>query len=1062
MVRIDRVSGADFGTFEIHDAAADTVLPASAQTDAQELPGVDAFLFPFEASSFALASPPDAAAGAIAFGLHVDGGNAAAPEATIASPDSSGVMTGTSGNDTFNVTTSTAGINGEGGNDVAIFEDVSNSYFDWYKITPDKDGGIDVAEVHATGQTVHATGVQSLQFNDGIYDVTNGVFSPTAPSSSSPSSSSPSSSKQIVAHSVPQAAGPHDVVGLLLQNTTKVAEAKGFVTFGEVFAKGAVKPGESLVATIDGHKVAVQMDVKSTNPDGSVRQAVLTLEAPKIAAGGSAAVMLSKVNGGAQGAAITPQKILNGGYDLKVDVALHGAGGTVVDKTIDAAQVLAAAIKSGHVETWLHGSQAGEYDVTAKIASNLSVTFDIRQDASGTTHTDVTFSRDMAYTKDVGTADYDVTILQGSHKVFAQNGIQQYAFSTWNTEVDSKGAIAPHIVYDMQYLIDTGAISSYDLTAGVASGSIASESQALSKSAHGPLGSGAITMYMPETGGRPDLGPNPTWVVDYLVSQDAKAENVMGAEANEAGSVPWHLIDINGQPVNVYTHPELWVDSRGEGALYGKDALPVQFDSARGGWTLDTAHQPDLSYLPYLLSGSQSDLENLKEQAAYVIASNNPGYRGATDDLIPDSSQVRAKAWDLRDIGNAAYALPNSDPMKKYFTTVLQHNLQSIIDTYVHGAEGKAEGQLKGWIGGDYLTGVMAPWEQDYFAIAMEQLSEQGFKKADTILKWEDNFLSGRFLNGDKGFNPNESLAYNLQVGDATTGTDYTTWQKVYVASFGDVEPGKLQGDATGSGGYGANARAGLAADISGTESVNAIEAYAWLVGQTPSITAAFASDPTWDIVPRLSDGVYLTNDKVQIAKGAKGSTLTAGNHDSMLIGGTGNDVLVGKAGVDIILAASGHDVLRGAAGNDYLFAGTGTDSLQGGSGSDYLKAGQGHDTFIYKNASESTHSNYDTISGLNFAIDRISLPGTVKAIDSTIAHGALSVGTFDAGLSKVLNAAHLHAHDAVLFTATSGTLAHQTFLVVDMNGVAGYQAGVDLVIHLEGATGTMHASDFI
>ena len=36
-----------------------------------------------------------------------------------------------------------------------------------------------------------------------------------------------------------------------------------------------------------------------------------------------------------------------------------------------------------------------------------------------------------------------------------------------------------------------------------------------------------------------------------------------------------------------------------------------------------------------------------------------------------------------------------------------------------------------------------------------------------------------------------------------------------------------------------------------------------------------------------------------------------------------------------------------------------------------------------------------------------------------------------------------------MIFTPTSGTLAGNTFLVIDANGVAGYQPGADFVIQL-------------
>ena len=55
-----------------------------------------------------------------------------------------------------------------------------------------------------------------------------------------------------------------------------------------------------------------------------------------------------------------------------------------------------------------------------------------------------------------------------------------------------------------------------------------------------------------------------------------------------------------------------------------------------------------------------------------------------------------------------------------------------------------------------------------------------------------------------------------------------------------------------------------------------------------------------------------------------------------------------------------------------------------------------------------------------------------------------------------------LAAAGTVAGAIASETLAHETFLVVDLNGTAGYQANADLVIHLTGQTGTLTAGDFI
>ena len=81
-------------------------------------------------------------------------------------------------------------------------------------------------------------------------------------------------------------------------------------------------------------------------------------------------------------------------------------------------------------------------------------------------------------------------------------------------------------------------------------------------------------------------------------------------------------------------------------------------------------------------------------------------------------------------------------------------------------------------------------------------------------------------------------------------------------------------------------------------------------------------------------------------------------------------------------------------------------------------------------------------------------------AYTNTTASGPESVVFWDAtdtqingGVTSALNAAQLAANSAVLFTANSGTLSGQTFLIVDATNTAGYQANADYVMNLTGAT---------
>ncbi|HTQ14433.1 MAG TPA: bluetail domain-containing putative surface protein [Rhizomicrobium sp.] len=150
---------------------------------------------------------------------------------------------------------------------------------------------------------------------------------------------------------------------------------------------------------------------------------------------------------------------------------------------------------------------------------------------------------------------------------------------------------------------------------------------------------------------------------------------------------------------------------------------------------------------------------------------------------------------------------------------------------------------------------------------------------------------------------------------------------------------------------------------------------------------------------------------------------------------------------------------------DSFDLTGGGTCTVYAAGGADTIMAdSSAHEHFVYKAAGDSTSTGYDTISGVNFATDEFNVHaagGAVVGVDSAVTGGALSTATFDSDLAAAIGAGQMTAHTAVLFTADSGTLSGHTFLVVDENGTAGYQAGADLVIDVTGATGTLALGDF-
>jgi serralysin len=207
-----------------------------------------------------------------------------------------------------------------------------------------------------------------------------------------------------------------------------------------------------------------------------------------------------------------------------------------------------------------------------------------------------------------------------------------------------------------------------------------------------------------------------------------------------------------------------------------------------------------------------------------------------------------------------------------------------------------------------------------------------------------------------------------------------------------------------------------------------------------------------------LRPGDWTTSNPSQLANLGDGhlapgniamSQLYQGNTQSLIENATGG------AGDDFIFGNAANNVLTGGAGNDDLHGSAGNDTLIGGAGADYLVGGSGSDTYVYNQASDSTGTDFDTIKSFG-SVDKFQFWFQVTGVDHDV-HGALSAGSFDSDLAAATQ--NLQAHHAELFHATSGTYAGDTFLIVDANGQAGYQAGSDVVIRLDNIVHAHHLS---
>ncbi|HTQ12392.1 MAG TPA: bluetail domain-containing putative surface protein [Rhizomicrobium sp.] len=162
--------------------------------------------------------------------------------------------------------------------------------------------------------------------------------------------------------------------------------------------------------------------------------------------------------------------------------------------------------------------------------------------------------------------------------------------------------------------------------------------------------------------------------------------------------------------------------------------------------------------------------------------------------------------------------------------------------------------------------------------------------------------------------------------------------------------------------------------------------------------------------------------------------------------------------------AAAGNLSLRGGNGDDLLVGGQGHTVFQGALGADTLVAGDKSNHFVYTSVTDSNGTRYDTIRGFDATRDGITVINPVTGVDAAVTTGSLSDATFVTDLKHDIGAAQLGADHAVLFTADSGDEAGNTFLIIDQNGVAGYQFDGDIVIQLTGSShlGLLSTADFL
>lgn len=636
------------------------------------------------------------------------------------------------------------------------------------------------------------------------------------------------------------------------------------VTFGQVFKRGDVLPTNSVIGKLaDGTTVPLQMDVKATHPDGSVRHAVLSALLPSLAPGETRTVSIGKKAALSLLATSTPASMLNAGFTSKVSLTLNN-------------QVYSASadelLKTTAYKTWLTGAISNEWIVSAPLKTtagvvhpHLTARFAVRwYNAIKKARVDVTIENAWAYEAAPQNFTYDAAVLVGGQKVYEKAALIHFHHARWRKLFWWGDAPQVHIRHNAAYLINTRAVPNYDQSVVVSEGALAALRYNWTGPSTEPMGTGAAEPYMPNTGGRRDIGLLPGWSAMYLLSMDKRAKDVMLGSADLAGSWSSHFRDkVSDRPISVRDYPYMTLLGRSSDtfnpATRKFEAFPdcAQANGCNTPNTADTAHQPNFAYLPYLITGDYYYLEELQFWAMYNEFSSNPYYREHELGLI-HLDQVRAQGWSLRTLSEAAYITPDKDPLKTHFNFFLDNNLDWYNKAYVVNTPSNVLGFI--------LYGVdtiMAPWQDDFFTSAVGHTVEMGFGKAASLLAFKAKFPIDRMTG--EGACWIDAAIYHLTVRDSITGPYYKTIGEAYRASHTtdfnamecggsamaanmQLQVGEMPGYSFSPTGYPSNMQPALAyaADAGGIQG-----AKAWAVFVSRSVKPKYSEEPQFAIVPR-------------------------------------------------------------------------------------------------------------------------------------------------------------------------------------------------------------------
>lgn len=634
-------------------------------------------------------------------------------------------------------------------------------------------------------------------------------------------------------------------------------------TFGQVFAKGDLAADSGLAGREGDDIVPLQVDVKALHDDGSVRHAIISGILPTLLPLEKAKLELIPAKAG------TAAEVAPGAEwsHARVTVTVGGIGYWAS---------LNELLNADSSKKWLYGQVVQEFHVSTPLLDkankphpHLAARFALRvyPDAANA-RIDITIENNWAYEPNPSNLTYDLTIVVDGKVVIDEKNFTHYHHARRREVFWLRGDPGVHVRHDARYLIDTGALANYDPAVVVSEKKLQAVADNWKGDRIKPMAAGSAMRGMPTTGGREDIGLLPGWAVRALLSQDPRAKMEMLGTADLAGSWSMHYRDEDtGQPISIVDYPYMTILGRSSDTMNPKtkkyEAFPAVDKGSTTPLTHDSSHQPNFAYLPYIVTGDHYSLEELQFWAMWNMLSMNPGYREREKGLVW-RNQVRAQAWNLRSIAEAAYITPDADRLKSHFAGFVKANLDWYNATYTDNPNANKLGILDNPGAFAYQNGNgIAPWQDDFFTQVVGHVADLGFDGAQKLLTWKGKFVIERMVG--EGAKPVFGAAYSMVVKKPNSSVIFPTIAEVLdatpevlkgdpvaVAQALKLKVGEMTGHSSSAIGYPSNEQPSVsyAADYLGARGLAA-----WDEFMKNPVKPDYSSDPQFAVVPRSKKG---------------------------------------------------------------------------------------------------------------------------------------------------------------------------------------------------------------